>query len=67
MGLLSISCLALFIVCASAQHNPNQWDNRSGIVHLFEWKWNDIANECERFLAPAGYAGVQVHLPYISS
>ncbi|XP_055858833.1 alpha-amylase A-like isoform X2 [Episyrphus balteatus] len=30
------------------------------MVHLFEWKWDDIANECEQFLAPKGYAGVQV-------
>lgn len=46
-----------------AQFDTNQWANRSGIVHLFEWKWNDIADECERFLAPRGYAGVQVSPP----
>jgi alpha-amylase len=33
------------------------------MVHLFEWKWNDIARECEEFLAPNGYAGVQVSPP----
>ena len=33
------------------------------IVHLFEWKWTDIALECERFLAPAGYCGVQTSPP----
>jgi len=27
---------------------------------LFEWKFSDIADECERFLAPRGFAGVQV-------
>jgi len=43
-----------------AQKNPNAVDGRSGIVHLFEWKFSDIADECERFLAPKGYAGVQV-------
>ena len=43
-----------------AQFNPHYWPNRTGIVHLFEWKFNDIADECERFLAPNGYAGVQV-------
>jgi alpha-amylase len=32
-------------------------------VHLFEWKWNDIAEECERVLAPNGYGGVQVSPP----
>ena len=30
------------------------------IVHLFEWQWNDIAAECEDYLGPAGYCGVQV-------
>jgi alpha-amylase len=32
-------------------------------VHLFEWKWNDIATECESVLGPAGYAAVQVSPP----
>lgn len=45
----------------NANHrNPNYVPNRSVMVHLFEWKWNDVADECERFLAPHGYAGVQV-------
>jgi alpha-amylase len=32
-------------------------------VHLFEWKWTDIAAECETVLGPAGYAAVQVSPP----
>ena len=32
-------------------------------VHLFEWRWTDIALECERYLGPAGFAGVQVSPP----
>ena len=32
-------------------------------VHLFEWKWPDIARECETVLGPAGYAAVQVSPP----
>lgn len=36
------------------------WDNRNTIVHLFEWKFDDIANECEQFLQHHGYGGVQV-------
>jgi len=32
-------------------------------VHLFEWKWTDIANECEQRLGPAGFAAVQVSPP----
>lgn len=30
------------------------------IVHLFEWKFDDIANECEQFLGPNGYKGIQI-------
>lgn len=33
---------------------------RSAMVHLMDWRWPDIAAECENFLAPNGYAGVQV-------
>ncbi|PIK58175.1 alpha-amylase B [Apostichopus japonicus] len=25
---------------------------RSTMVHLFEWKWSDIADECEKLLDP---------------
>jgi len=32
-------------------------------VHLFEWKWTDIANECEQVLAPAGFKAVQISPP----
>lgn len=32
-------------------------------VHLFEWKWRDIAVECETSLGPAGFAAVQVSPP----
>jgi alpha-amylase len=33
------------------------------VVHLFDWKWTDIANECETVLGPAGFAAVQVSPP----
>lgn len=32
-------------------------------VHLFEWKWTDVARECETQLAPAGYKAVQISPP----
>ena len=32
-------------------------------VHLFEWKWSDIATECETVLGPAGFTAVQVSPP----
>ncbi|MEP7344704.1 MAG: alpha-amylase family protein [Gemmatimonadaceae bacterium] len=33
------------------------------VVHLFDWKWTDIAMECETVLAPAGFKAVQVSPP----
>lgn len=35
---------------------------RTAFVHLFEWTWDDIAQECE-FLGAQGYAAVQVSPP----
>eukprot|EP00928_Gymnodinium_smaydae_P042244 TRINITY_DN2846_c0_g1_i1.p1 TRINITY_DN2846_c0_g1~~TRINITY_DN2846_c0_g1_i1.p1 ORF type:complete len:1089 (-),score=180.98 TRINITY_DN2846_c0_g1_i1:31-3297(-) len=32
-------------------------------VHLFEWRWDDIAKECEEYLGPAGFNVVQVSPP----
>ncbi len=32
-------------------------------VHLFEWRWADIASECEQVLGPAGFTAVQVSPP----
>lgn len=32
-------------------------------VHLFEWKWTDIATECEQVLGPLGFRAVQVSPP----
>jgi alpha-amylase len=51
------------IAFANAQFNPNFAGGRSGIVHLFEWKYDDIAAECERFLGPKGFGGVQISVP----
>ncbi|MFQ2461271.1 alpha amylase C-terminal domain-containing protein [Aeromonas caviae] len=33
------------------------------MVHLFQWKFNDIANECETVLGPKGFGGVQITPP----
>jgi len=32
-------------------------------VHLFEWRWTDVATECENVLGPAGFAAVQISPP----
>ena len=34
------------------------------LVQLFEWKWNDVAMECEQWLGPKGYSAVQVSPPH---
>lgn len=36
---------------------------RTVFVHLFEWKWSDVALECEKFLGPKGFSAVQVSPP----
>ena len=33
------------------------------IVHLFEWSWEAVGRECEEFLGPKGYCGVQISPP----
>ncbi|XP_005367977.1 pancreatic alpha-amylase-like isoform X2 [Microtus ochrogaster] len=46
-----------------AQYDPHTQCGRTSIVHLFEWRWVDIAKECERYLGPKGFGGVQVSPP----
>jgi len=43
----------------SSLANSNEFQSKT-FVHLFEWRWNDIANECETFLGPNGYDAIQV-------
>src|SRR5688572_12207686 len=38
-------------------------DNRTAFVQLFEWKWTDVARECESYLGPKGFAAVQISPP----
>jgi alpha-amylase len=60
MERLYLICLLLAVADIHAQKSPNTVPGRSAIVHLFEWKFSDIADECERFLALKGFSGVQV-------
>lgn len=32
-------------------------------VHMFEWRWTDIAKECDAVLGPRGYKGIQISPP----
>lgn len=36
---------------------------RIAFVHLFEWKWTDVARECETYLGPKGFTAVQISPP----
>ncbi|XP_042220003.1 alpha-amylase-like [Homarus americanus] len=61
-GLLLVLVVVVGVVRA-VYDTPSCADGRQTIVHLFEWKWTDIAQECERFLADAGFCAVQVSPP----
>ncbi|MFY1703652.1 carbohydrate-binding module family 20 domain-containing protein [Micromonospora sp. WMMA1923] len=37
--------------------------NGDSIVHLFQWRWSSVAQECETNLGPNGWGGVQVSPP----
>jgi alpha-amylase len=60
LTLFQLAAFCLYIVLISATKDPNTAFNRQTAVHLFEWKWKDIAAECERFLGPHGYGAIQV-------
>lgn len=61
---LIVSLVILSLIDTTlGQFDPHFIGNRQGIVHLFEWKWLDIAQECEDFLGPKGYGGVQISPP----
>jgi len=52
--------LVLPILAALPMHTKAE---PTTFVHLFEWSWQDIAQECEEYLGPKGYAAVQVSPP----
>lgn len=57
-----VASTALLLILASfsvAQKNTHYEEGRSTIVHLFEWKFSDIAAECENFLQYHGFGAVQ--------
>jgi len=60
LGLIAVLALSLG---SNAHKDPLTLPGRTVMIHLFEWKWTDIAAECERFLGPKGYGAVQVSPP----
>jgi alpha-amylase len=46
-----------------AEASPATPGARDVIVHLFQWPWSSVANECTTVLGPKGFGGVQVSPP----
>ncbi|XP_038066973.1 LOW QUALITY PROTEIN: uncharacterized protein LOC119736999 [Patiria miniata] len=64
MARLLLLLLAAMCSAASAQYwDPNMEEGRQVMVNLMAWKWTDIADECERYLGPNGFGGVQISPP----
>lgn len=60
---MALLILAFLLGLSLAQHDSHMKHGRTSVVHLFEWRWEDIAKECERYLAPNGFGGVQISPP----
>lgn len=58
--LLASTVLAVTTDTFNGSNRPSTGEPGGVIVQLFEWKYDDIANECETFLSTNGFAGVQV-------
>jgi alpha-amylase len=71
MGLGLVLALAAGAACVplhdATNHGPPEVialdAPRTAFVQLFEWKWTDIARECEAYLGPKGFAAVQISPP----
>ncbi|XP_056155230.1 alpha-amylase-like [Lampris incognitus] len=59
----SVLAVGLGLGLGLAYTFPPSTRRPSTIVHLFEWRWSDVAQECERYLAPGGFDGVQISPP----
>ncbi|GAB6030326.1 Alphaamylase [Chamberlinius hualienensis] len=51
------------VEAGAANKNNNMAAGRSVIVEMFQWKWKDLALECERFLGPYGFGAIQTSPP----
>eukprot|EP00095_Tigriopus_kingsejongensis_P000508 maker-scaffold367_size194084-snap-gene-0.49 protein:Tk00508 transcript:maker-scaffold367_size194084-snap-gene-0.49-mRNA-1 annotation:"hypothetical protein DAPPUDRAFT_64687" len=63
MGFAPWILLSILVGLSHGYHDPH-CDGKQVLVEMFEWKWVDVAQECERFLGPAGYCGVQISPPH---
>jgi alpha-amylase len=61
--LATVLIIVAFVQVAPTAQASAPNPSRSVYVHLFEWKWADIANECETWLGTKGFGAVQVSPP----
>ncbi|XP_033636904.1 alpha-amylase-like [Asterias rubens] len=57
---LMLVLAALSVVTCASYLDPHMLENRQTIVFMMGWNWADIAEECERYLGPNGFGGVQI-------
>ena len=48
------------LVAADPYESFHGVGGRNVQVQMFQWKWSNVANECENFLSKYDYGGVQV-------
>ncbi|XP_071823678.1 alpha-amylase 4N-like isoform X3 [Apostichopus japonicus] len=58
-----IVLIIVFLSAAYSQFDTNMAVDRQTMVHMFCWTWSDVAQECESYLGPNGFGGVQVSPP----
>jgi alpha-amylase len=66
MRIVLLVVAALAASCAPDPVRPDLSGSpsvRGVVVHLFEWRWADVAEECETVLGPLGWSAVQVSPP----
>ncbi len=59
-SLLAVSCVG---DTQDSDSSSKLRSNGDAIVHLFQWNWDSVAEECDDFLGPNGFGGVQVSPP----
>lgn len=62
-GITCLLCLGLATNPAQLARSSVTGSERTSIVHLFEWTWSDVAQECETYLGPNGLKAVQISPP----
>jgi len=61
--ILAASTCAILLSLASPVFAATPDPARTVFVQLFEWKWSDVARECETYLGPRGFNAVQISPP----